>query len=310
MAKRPSLKNRLLPPIQTPPPGWKNPLDAQQPLTSLWWLGGAFVGTLLFAVVCVYISFCFLFWQGQWQLIFKPARSIATTPASVGIGYDEVRFDATETGALQLAGWWIPAQSPIAYDGRTVLIFHDGVGSLSDSVPQLRALHRLGVNVFAFDYRGFGKSLDLHPSEKSTNEDADAAWRYLTETRHLSPDTIILDGVGLGAAIAAETALRHPSAPALIVEHPRPPPLQEVHFDPRARLLPIAFLLHDRFDPAKPLAVLQTPKLFLYPVRDTPTLYYENAAQPKERAFLATDEDKNSYVACLRDFLDRYIPRS
>jgi alpha/beta superfamily hydrolase len=42
------------------------------------------------------------------------------------------------------------------------------------------------MNIFAFDYRGFGKSVNMHPSERSTYEDADAAWRYLTETRHLS----------------------------------------------------------------------------------------------------------------------------
>ena len=82
-------------------------------------------------------------------------------------------------------------------------------------MPQLQALHKLGLNVFAFDYRGFGKSVNIHPSQASTYEDADAAWRYLTDTRHLSPSTIVLDGVGLGAAIAAETARRHPQAAAL-----------------------------------------------------------------------------------------------
>ena len=120
---------------------------------------------------------------------------------------------------------------PIARHPETLLFLHDGSGSLSDTLPQLQALHNLGLNVFAFDYRGFGKSANIHPSQASTYEDADAAWRYLTETRHLSPSTIVLDGVGLGAAIAAETARRHPQAAALILEDPKPPILESLRFD-------------------------------------------------------------------------------
>ena len=100
----------------------------------------------------------------------------------------------------------------------TVLVMHDGTGSLSDTVPHLQALHSLGMNVFAFDYRGFGQSAEVHPSEARTHEDAEAAWRYLTDTRHLPPTTIVLDGVGLGATIAVEIARRHPQAPALVLE--------------------------------------------------------------------------------------------
>jgi uncharacterized protein len=148
----------------TPPPGWKNPLAPQQPLTSLRWIAGAIAATLLFAVVCVYVAFCLLFWQGQWQLVFKPSRTITATPASVGLKYDEIRFDATETGILQLSGWWIPANR----NANTLLFLHDGFGSLSDTLPQLQALHNLGLNLFAIDYRGFGKSIDTHRKQAPT----------------------------------------------------------------------------------------------------------------------------------------------
>jgi len=222
---------------------------------------GALAGTLLFAVLCVYISFCLLFWQGQWQLVFKPSRTVTATPASAGLQYDEVQFDATETGTLQLNGWWVPADRA---GTSTVLLMHDGSGSLSDIVPQLKTLHDLGVNVFAFDYRGFGKSADLHPSERSTYEDAEAAWHYLTDTRHLAPSSIALEGMGLGAAIAAETARRQPQAAALILVDPVPPVLDSLQLDARTRLLPIRLLIHDRFDATGTLARLQIPELTLH----------------------------------------------
>lgn len=289
----------------TPPPGWKSPLAPQQPLASARWLLGGLAATLGLAVVCVYIAFCLLFWQGQWQLVFKPSRIITATPANAGLKYDEIGFDATETGTLQLNGWWIPAEGNAPYAADTLLLLHNGSGSLSNTVPQLLALHGLGVNILAFDYRGFGKSVTIHPSEASTYEDADAAWRYLTDTRHVSPSSIVLDGVGLGAAIAAETARRHPQAPALILEDPAPPTLDSLQSDPRMRLLPIHLLFHDRFDPAQTLAQLRTPKLFVYSARDAAGRYYNIAADPKQRANVATIQD---YVTSLRSFLSKYLP--
>jgi uncharacterized protein len=226
---------------------------------------GALAGTLLFAVLCVYISFCLLFWQGQWQLVFKPSRTVTATPSSAGLKYDEVQFDATETGTLQLNGWWVPSDRTNTSNGTsTVLLMHDGSGSLSDIVPQLKTLHGLGVNVFAFDYRGFGKSADLHPSEKSTYEDAEAAWHYLIDTRHLAPSSIALEGIGLGAAIATETARRQPQAAGLILVDPVLPVLDSLQLDARTRLLPIRLLFHDRFDATATLARLQIPKLTLH----------------------------------------------
>src|ERR1700734_2326486 len=271
----------------TPPPGWKSPLAPQQPLASARWMLGAVGGTLLLAVVCVYITFCLLFWQGQWQLVFQPSRAVPYTPASAGLKFDEIAFEATETGILQLNGWWIPADSNARYAGDTLLLLHNGVGSLSDTLPQLQALHKLGINIFAFDYRGFGKSVNIHPSEASTYKDADAAWRYLTDTRHLSPSAIVLDGVGLGAAIAVETARRRPQAAALIMEDPKRPVLDSLQFDARTRLIPVHLLFHDRFDPTQTLASLRTPKLMLYSTHDANGLYYDQVAEPKQRATVA-----------------------
>jgi pimeloyl-ACP methyl ester carboxylesterase len=291
----------------TPPPGWKNPLAPQQPLTNPRWLFSGLAATLALAVFCVYIAFCLLFWQGQWQLVFKPSPAITATPASIGCKYDDIAFDATETGLLQLNGWWIPSENAGPYAADTLLFMHDGAGSLSSTVPQLLALRELGMNIFAFDYRGFGKSVHLHPSEESTNQDADAAWNYLVDTRHLSPSRIVLDGVGLGAAIAAETARRHPQAPAVILEDLRPPVLKALQSDARMRLLPVRLLFHDRFNPANTLANLHTPKLLLYSAHGNEGLYYNQAAEPKEQATLRSAAD---YVSSLRSFLSKYLPRA
>ena len=304
---------RTLPRKHLPPPGWKDPLAPQQPLTSARWILGAVSATLLFAALCVYGTMCLLFWQGQWQLVFQPSGTINVTPASAGLKYDEIRFDATETGVLQLSGWWIPADPGAPYAADTLLFLHGGSGSLSATLSQLQVLHNLGMNLFAFDYRGFGNSVKIHPSEKSTCDDADAAWRYLTDTRHLAPSSIVIDGVRLGAAIAAETARRHPQAPALILEDLQPPVIDSLQLDSRMRLLPARLLFHDRFDPAGTLAHLRTPKLLLYPTAGATGRYYDQAGEPKQKAILGTRagsplyEDQN-YLTCLRSFLGKSLP--
>ena len=93
----------------TPPPGWKDPLAQQQPLVSGRWLASAILGVVGFAAVCAYLTLCLLFYQGQWQVVFHPSRTITATPATVGLKYDAISFDYTGTGAAQLTGWWIPA---------------------------------------------------------------------------------------------------------------------------------------------------------------------------------------------------------
>ncbi|MBW4043565.1 MAG: alpha/beta hydrolase [Acidobacteria bacterium] len=239
--------------------GWQDPLLPQQPLVTVRWLLGALAGTILLAAVCGYAVLCLLFYQGSWQLIYQPSHTITTTPATAGIAFNSIRFDATETGELLLAGWWTPAvNAPL-----TVVLLHDEHGSISAVSGRVEELHRAGVNVLAFDYRGFGQSAPLHPSERSMNEDADAAWTYLVQTRHVPAKTILFYGVGTGAAIAAEAAARHSSAAGMVLDQPGLPALELIARDSRSKLLPVRLLTTDRLEPAAALAQSGLPKLFL-----------------------------------------------
>ena len=61
------------------------------------------------------------------------------------------------------------------------------------------------MNVFIFDYRGYGKSQG-EPDENGLYADGRAAWRYLTKQRGFEQGDIILFGRSLGGAVAAELA--------------------------------------------------------------------------------------------------------
>ena len=75
--------------------------------------------------------------------------------------------------------------------------------------------NRLGYSMLLFDYRGYGSSGGA-PTEQGTYRDAEAAWQYLTEQRHLPACSIVLFGESLGGAIAAWLAAREKPA-ALVI---------------------------------------------------------------------------------------------
>ena len=74
----------------------------------------------------------------------------------------------------------------------------------------------MGINCFIFDYRGYGNSQG-QPTEEGTYKDARAAYTWLTETKNVSPDNIIIFGRSLGACISAQLASKVKSR-ALVLE--------------------------------------------------------------------------------------------
>ncbi|HTV14977.1 MAG TPA: alpha/beta fold hydrolase [Acidobacteriaceae bacterium] len=226
------------------------------------WLLIAFLLSLGAALLCGYGTLCLLFWQGQWQLLYHPSRTVTTTPASEGLAFDDIHFDVTDEGRPQLDGWWISAGPNSAWPGATVLYLHGASGSLSDTVPELARLHALGLNVFAFDYRGFGRSESAHPTERMANADADAAWKYLTDARGIPARSLLVWGDGVGATFAAHLAAEF--APAgVILQDPNPPARQILLADARARILPLSLLQNETLDPTAELQFAHVPRLFL-----------------------------------------------
>ena len=212
------------------------------------------------AALCMWAVFCFLFWQGSWQLLYHPVAEIARTPASVGLKYDAVGFAASDSGTPQLQGWWIPADGVAKY---TLLYLHDQAGNLSDAVDDLASLRATGVSVFAFDYRGYGQSRFVHPSETRWQEDAGLALSYLTATRHIDPHTIVAVGRGLGADLALEVGAAHPELAGAVLISPVDAPADAIFKDARASLVPARLLVRDRWNLGKLAATLRVPSLWI-----------------------------------------------
>jgi uncharacterized protein len=270
------------------------------------WLLRAFALVLGVAALCAYATLCLLFYQGQWQMVLHPSRRVATTPAARSIPFDEIRFDYTETGISQLTGWWIPTENGTRWSQSTVLYLHSGEGSLANCIDDLATLHSLGINIFAFDYRGYGHSTGIRPSEQKMMEDGSAAWRYLTGARHFEAKSIVIYGTGIGASLAAELASKQSPA-GVVLDGPSETARRIIGADVRARILPLSLLLTERFDPEAILKTLTTPKLFLDRdgKKSRTGQLSQAAAFPKE--YFELEQDSN-YEATLRRFFDEVLP--
>lgn len=275
------------------------PASEPPPPVSARWLLSALAVVLAVAAALGYIALGTLFYLGQWQLVLHPSRTITVLPSAP---FTEIHFDYTDTGAARLDGWWVPAAPASRWSGDTILYLHDQAGSLSNAVADLDALHALGVNVFAVDYRGYGKSAGPHPTEARMNADADAAWSYLTATRHLNPETIVVYGKGFGASLAAALAVHHALA-GVVLDAPNEPAWKTIEADGRSKILPMWLLLRERFDPAEALRSLSTPKLFLDRDGKKPRTeqLYRLAGSPKDYFELKGGE---GFAPAMERFLD------
>lgn len=146
------------------------------------------------------------------RLIFFPMAQVERTPADLGIPFDDVFFETGDGHTLN--GWFMPAPVGSAAPGRdqsdiTLLWFHGNAGNMGHRVDDLALFHHLlGVNVFIFDYRGYGNSQGK-PSERGVYQDSRAALAHLMDRSDVNPGRIVYFGRSLGAAVAVELALHH-----------------------------------------------------------------------------------------------------
>jgi fermentation-respiration switch protein FrsA (DUF1100 family) len=143
-------------------------------------------------------------------IVFFPDSYLVGTPADYGLEFEDVWFTAAD--GVQLHGWWVPRP------GAPVLVwFHGNAGNISHRLENVKLLHDLvGVQVFIFDYREYGRSQG-RISREGTFKDASAAYGYATSTRKIAAQDIVLFGRSLGTALATDLATRV-SCGSLILE--------------------------------------------------------------------------------------------
>ncbi len=198
----------------------------------------------------------------QGQPVFEPDRHVRQRPSDFSFAVEEVAIPVREGGELD--AWWIPSQR---HARSAVLFLHGNDGNIASNVHEIAPLRRLGYAVLIIDYRGFGRSTAMRPTEASVYQDAEAAWRYLVQARGLAPQRVFIYGHSLGGAVAIELALRHPEARGLVVESSFTSLYDMARLDWRYAWLPRKPFL-TQFDSLAKVPRLELPVLFLHGTAD------------------------------------------
>ena len=243
--------------------------------------------TYLFILVKIlavaYLAAITLIFFMQPNLIYYPdlpSRKIETTPASIGLNYEDVYIDTDD--AIKLHGWFISN----TMSQRVLLFFHGNAGNISHRLESIKIFHQLGFSVFILDYRGYGQSQGK-TTESGTYRDAEAAMNYLLRKRGINENQITVFGRSLGGAVASYTASKHKVA-ALILESTftsAPDMASKVLPWP---IFPLRLISRFSYNTQKRLASIQCPILIVHSPEDEIIPFshgnalYQQALDPKQ----------------------------
>lgn len=216
--------------------------------------------------------------------IFQPSDRSWSGGAAAAVGMQDVWIDfASKTSAqdVRLHGLWLPAEKPAS---PVMLYLHGARYNVTGSATRIRRMQELGFSVLAIDYRGFGKSSQVLPSEALAYEDARAAWDWLA--RQYPDRARYIFGHSLGGPIAIHLATEVTDERGTLVEGTFTSMADVVSTMPWG-WLPVSFFITQRFEAIKRVAQTGSPLLVVHGAQDqliAPALgrkLYEAAAEPK-----------------------------
>ena len=154
---------------------------------------------LLCCLAAGYMGLCLLV---VFRMTSARPQEPEATPASAGLGYEEVWLPSTD--GVWLKAWWIPNRD----SDRAAILIHGWGGDKSDEhlLKTLPVYHREGYNVLAIDLRAHGES-DGGRRTLGYRETRDAlgalAW---LKNRGFRPEDIVLHGWSMGGTTVVRAA--------------------------------------------------------------------------------------------------------
>lgn len=232
---------------------------------------------VLRALAICYIAAVALLYVYQRELIYFPdARKVL--PSEAGLVGVREEIIATPDGE-RLVAWWSPPRP-----GMPVVVDFQGQGGApSHRVHRIRPFVAEGYGILTLSYRGYGGSTGK-PSERTLVADGDLAIDWL-KARGFAENRIVIFGESLGTGVAVQVAASR-SVAGLILDSPYSS-LADVA-QGRFPLVPVRWLMLDRFDSLAHIPRVKAPIFIFHGDRDTIVPYelgqrlYAAATSPKE----------------------------
>ena len=192
------------------------------------------------------------------SLLYFPSGHFFLEPGELGLHPTDVTFE-TEDGE-RLHAWWFRAG-----EGSTghVLLFHGNAGNIGDRLLHAQLLTDAGLDVFSFDYRGYGRSTGS-PDEEGTYRDARAARGALLRQEGVADDRVLYVGESLGGAVAvALSAEAPPRGLVLLSTFTSVRDMGRVHYP----IIPTSFV-PDAYPSLRRIRDIECPVLVMHGDRD------------------------------------------
>ena len=219
-------------------------------MTVLKWFVGLAAGGYLVGLAAAFFA--------QRSFIFPIPQTVRTAPEAAGFGEAEEHLLTTADGEKVIV-WYVPAKS-----GHPVVIYFPGNGDfLAGLVGRFRDITSDGTGLVALSYRGYAGSSG-RPSEQGLLRDAAGAYAFASA--RYGADRIVVWGFSLGSGVAVALAADQRIA-KLVLEAPYTS-ITEVA-GAAFPLLPVRWLIRDRFRSDQRIAHVTAPLLIMHGARDS-----------------------------------------
>jgi pimeloyl-ACP methyl ester carboxylesterase len=199
-------------------------------------------------------------WQRKAIFQTEAAQRFGADDPPAGVEAFDLRLGNGDT----VNGWYWRAQR---HDAPTVLFLHGARRNLVGSLARIERWRALGFHVLAIDYRGFGRSSPLLPSEETALEDARAAFDELMR-REPDANKRFLYGYSLGGALAIALAAERDGVAGVVVESSFTSIGDIVRHSRWGWVPGITWLVTQPFDSAARIRKVNEPLLFIHGTED------------------------------------------
>jgi hypothetical protein len=244
---------------------------------------------ILIVVIAFYFINMLLAFSFADKLIFQPQ------PSSYRDNSEIIKLTTPDGDKISARFFQNPAAE------HTILFSHGNAEDIGTAAFFLEELRNAGFAVFAYDYRGYGTS-EGKPSEENSYQDAQTAYKHITEELKIPPEKIIIHGRSLGGAVSVDLAAREKCG-GLIVESSFVSAFRVVT---KHQILPF-----DKFQNLEKIGRVKCPVLFIHGKKDSliPFWHAEQliaaANEPKFSLWIEKGDHNNIYAVGKKEYLEK-----
>ena len=217
---------------------------------------------------------------------FEPRKTDSYTLGYSVIPQSQVEEVSFTSNGETIYGVFAKAAS-VGATTKTILYFHGDDKDIDKFWPRVESLYKLGnLNVFIFDYQGYGKSTGS-PSLSDIKINSEDALTYLKTRADVNDDRIVYYAYSLGAVFAFDLATKVEMPFAMITESAPASSDQMVRSSVSVGI-PGSFFFNETFDNLELVDEITSPILLIHgeeddtvPFKDNGSPMFDEANEPK-----------------------------